>query len=81
MIQRQGRIAFCQRARNEGIAVTVDVLDAPHELRRARVQQRNAEQGATFSMVVPDAMFELASDMWEAPKQARTAARRAKVLQ
>jgi len=26
---------------------------------------RNQAQGATFSMVVPPALFELASDLWE----------------
>ena len=34
---------------------------------RARVEERNRSQGSTFSMVVPPAIFELASDLWEPP--------------
>ena len=45
--------------------LTVYVLDAPRELRRERVQQRNHEKEKTFSMEVPLHIFELtsASDM------------------
>lgn len=43
----------------------VHVLEAPRELRRRRIADRNIEQGETFSMHVSDDVFELASDMWE----------------
>jgi predicted kinase len=66
LIQRRERDAFYRRA--EGHPLTVYVLDAPREIRRARVEQRNQEQGRTFSMVVPPHVFELASDMWEPPE-------------
>jgi hypothetical protein len=54
---------------DEGLDLAVHVLDAPREVRRFRVQRRNAERGPTFSMVVPDPVFEMASDMWEPPDE------------
>lgn len=65
LIQRQPRMDFCRQVLDQGVELLVYELDAPRELRRARVQRRNVEQGATFSMVVPEAVFELASDLWE----------------
>ncbi len=56
---------FCRQVLDLGFELLVHELDAPRELRRTRVQRRNVEQGATFSMVVPEAVFELASDLWE----------------
>lgn len=67
LIQRQGRQAFCDRVRDEGHELSVVVIDVPRDVRRERVRCRNAEQGPTFSMIVPDHVFELASDLWEAP--------------
>ncbi len=69
LIQRQGRAEFCERMQAEGHAFTVHVLDAPLEVRRERVQRRNAEKGPTFSMVVPDHVFDMASALWEAPDE------------
>ncbi len=69
LIQRQSRVAFCQRVLDEGFELQVHVLDAPREIRRARVQRRNAERGETFSMVVPAHIFEMASDLWEGPDE------------
>ena len=37
------------------------------------VRQRNVVQGATFSMVVPDHVFEMASALWEPPDDAELA--------
>jgi hypothetical protein len=45
------------------------VLDAPLELHRERVRRRNEEQGPTFSMLVPDHIFEIASTLWEPPDE------------
>jgi len=70
LIQRQDRTAFCQRIKDEGFELMVYVLDVSRDERRERIQRRNAEKGSTFSMVVPDHIFELASDMWEAPDEA-----------
>lgn len=67
LIQRAERLPFCQQVIDAGFALRIHVLDAPTELRRERVQRRNREQGPTFSMIVPDAIFDLASQYWEPP--------------
>ncbi len=67
LIQRAARLAVLQALQQEGVPFCVHVLDAPLEIRRERVKRRNVEQGETFSMVVPDHIFEMASSMWEAP--------------
>jgi predicted kinase len=67
LVQRQARAEIYERARLAAVHLRVHVLDADRELRRERVARRNAEQGPTFSMVVPDAVFDLASDAWEPP--------------
>ena len=65
LIQRQARMEFYERMHAAGVEFTVHVLDAPIEERRARVRRRNTERGPTFSMVVPDHIFEVASGLWE----------------
>jgi predicted kinase len=67
LVQRQSREDFYRRARDASVELQICVLDASRELRRERVARRNVEKGPTFSMVVPDAVFEMASDMWQAP--------------
>ena len=67
LIQRQQRSAFCQRVRTEGFDLVLYILDEPRDVRRERVRLRNTSKGSTFSMVVTDHVFEVASDMWEAP--------------
>lgn len=69
LVQRRQRWAFYERLESADIAYAVHVLDAPRDIRRERVKHRNIEQGATFSMVGPDAIFELASDFWEPPDE------------
>lgn len=70
LLQRQERERFYQRVDAAGLALTLHVLDAARDVRRQRVEERNRAQGATFSMVVPPAIFELASDLWEPPDAA-----------
>jgi predicted kinase len=48
LIQRRDREKFYARVDKAGFGLTVYVLDAPRELRRARVQRRNQEKGETF---------------------------------
>jgi len=67
LIQRAARLPFCQQVAEAGRPLRIHVLDAPTEVRRERVHRRNVEQGPTFSMVVPDAVFDMASQFWEAP--------------
>lgn len=65
LIRRRDRDAFFGQVSLHEFPVTMHLLDAPRELRRARVVARNAEKGPTFSMTVPLEVFEMASDMWE----------------
>lgn len=65
LILRRDREALYVRAEASGVGLTVYVLDAPRRLRRERVERRNRERGATFSMEVPPHIFERASDLWE----------------
>lgn len=74
LIQREARRDIYERARAQQIALKVVVLDAPWATRRERVMRRNQERGPTFSMVVPDHVFEIASRMWEPPDAAEAAA-------
>lgn len=75
MIQRSDRERLYAWVDDARLALQVWVLDAPREIRRVRVEQRNAERGATFKMVVPPAIFELASDLWQAPDEGECSAR------
>ena len=67
LIQRQGRISFYEKVKGAGIELKVYVLDAPKDVRLERVMRRNLEKGETFSMIVPEQIFEIANNMWEAP--------------
>jgi predicted kinase len=65
LIRRADRERFYARVDDAGFELTLYVLDAPREVRRERVQRRNLDRGETFSMEVPLAFFEFASDRWE----------------
>jgi len=67
LIQRRDRLRLYRRVDEAGLDLKIHVLDADRQLRRERVEQRNASKGATFSMVVPPHIFDLASDLWEPP--------------
>lgn len=67
LVQREARERFYAWVDANAFDLAVYVVDAPRALRRARVMARNEAQGETFSMVVPPAFFELASDLWEPP--------------
>lgn len=69
LIQRALRVELFRKMEQEGISFSVHVLDVAKDIRYERVQRRNREQGKTFSMVVPDHIFEAASNMWEAPDE------------
>lgn len=80
LIRRAERAAFYDRVEAAHIPLSVYLLDAPRDLRRQRVHQRNIEQGPTFSMVVPPAIFEFASDRWEPPDEAERLSRAMRVV-
>jgi predicted kinase/uncharacterized glyoxalase superfamily protein PhnB len=67
LLQRTERERFYERIEQAGVAYILYVIDAARDVRRARVMKRNDEKGATFAMVVPPAIFEMASDRWEPP--------------
>ncbi|MEQ1596032.1 MAG: ATP-binding protein [Casimicrobium sp.] len=80
LVQRQSREEFYQRARDAGIELKVYVLEASREVRRKRVQRRNVEKGVTFSMVVPERIFEIASDMWQSPDEVEMSENRIELI-
>lgn len=60
------RTLFYQQMTSSDIEFTVYLLDAPRDLRRQRVLQRN--QSAKYdTQIVPMNFFEYASDAWEEP--------------
>ena len=67
LLRRSERERFYERVDGAGFDATIHVIDAPRDVRRERVSERNLAKGATFSMVVPNDAFELASDLWEPP--------------
>jgi predicted kinase len=69
------RERFYERLEDAGFDSTIHVIDAPRDVRRERVNERNRTKGDTFSMVVPPDIFELASDLWEPPSASECAGR------
>ncbi len=65
LVQRQDRLDFYSRLDTAGLAYTVHILDAPREVRAARVAARNQKRGATFQMEVTPEIFALADRFWE----------------
>jgi predicted kinase len=65
LLRRRDRARIYGRAEAAGLRLVIHALDAPRDVRRERVERRNREQGATFSMIVPPEIFERASDFWE----------------
>lgn len=75
LIQQRDRQRLYRRVDEAGLDLRVYALDADRQLRRERVERRNADRGQTFSMVVPPHIFDLASDLWEPPDDAESRAR------
>lgn len=75
LVQAQDRSDFYARIDAAEYPLRVYVLDAPRAVRRARVHARNDAQCGTFQMVVPDEIFESASDLWEPPDDLEIGAR------
>ncbi|UZR27253.1 AAA family ATPase [Methylococcus mesophilus] len=76
LIRRQDREDFYSRVDAAEFELKVYVLDTPEEVRRQRVRRRNIEKGSTFRMEVPDEMFEIANNLWEAPDSVECRERR-----
>ena len=67
------RGSFYELARAHGLSMRVCVVDAPRDVRRTRVQQRN-QKADPYTQIVPAAFFEQASDAWQPPDEAERAA-------
>lgn len=80
LIQRRDRTRLYKRVHDAGLELKIYVLDAPREVRRERVEERNRVRGATFSMVVPPPIFDLASDLWEPPDEAECSGRNVRFI-
>ncbi len=80
LIRRHDRERLYRRLDAAALDHLVYVMDAPRDVRRQRVRRRNRAKGATFSMIVPDHIFELASDMWEPPDEAERSGRAVRVI-
>lgn len=81
LVHRDDRLSIYRRAEAEPYDYTVYVLDVPVAERRERVRTRNVEKGPTFSMEVPDAVFDMASEMWEPFDSAECAGRDVQFVQ
>lgn len=69
------REAFYEQARAEDLRLLVYLVDAPRDVRRERVLQRNNAPGP-FTQIVPLELFERASDIWQPPSEPERAERR-----
>ena len=67
LIRAAERHAVYERLSAAGVAFDVTWVDAPIDVRRARVIARNAGALATFAHEVPLPVFEMASALWEPP--------------
>lgn len=52
-----------------GLSVAVHFVDVPAEERWRRVEQRNAQQGETYSLTVDRGMFDFMEGLWEPPNE------------
>ena len=74
-----GLMRQSDRARVRGIAEATGLplqfhfVDAPTEVRRARVQERNVIRGKSFAIDVPPDMFDFIEGVYEAPDAAELA--------
>lgn len=69
LVRRLERDEYYAKARAEELELAVYVLDAPRDIRRERIVERNRSAGE-HTQVVPMHFFEVASDAWEPPTEA-----------
>ncbi len=70
LMNRASRERMRQRAQAAGLSLQWHFVDAPQEVRRARVAGRNTTKGETFVREVPPEMFDLIEGVYEAPTPA-----------
>ena len=69
-MRRVNRERIRQLAHAKSLVLQWHFVDAPREVRRARVADRNTAKGATFVREVPPEMFELMEQLYEPPEPA-----------
>lgn len=69
-MRRANRERIRQTAQAKGLSVQWHFVDAPQEVRRARIVGRNTAKGETFVREVSPEMFDLIEQLYEAPEPA-----------
>lgn len=75
LVATHERETYYAKARDHELTLHVYLVDAPRDVRRERVAQRNSSAGE-HTQVVPMAFFERASDAWQPPSDAERNAMR-----
>jgi predicted kinase len=70
LMRRADRERIRKIAREAGLSMQGHFVDAPQEVRRARVAARNEAKGETFVREVPPEMFDMIEAIYEAPAPA-----------
>ena len=70
LMNRASRERMRQRAQAAGLSPKWHFVDAPQDVRRARVAGRNTTKGETFVREVPPQMFDMIEGVYEAPTPA-----------
>lgn len=65
--KRAHRADFARFAAQLGLPAALHWIDVPADERWRRVEQRNAQKGASFAMAVDRTMFDFMEGAWEAP--------------
>jgi predicted kinase len=73
LLRQHDRTRLVELARAQGVQASLHFIDAPLELRKRRVFNRNLEQGETFSLHVSPAMFDIMEGIYQAPDAAELA--------
>jgi predicted kinase len=73
LVSTKERYAFYQMVRAHDRELRIYLIDAPRDVRRERVAERN-QRAEPFTQIVPPAFFENASDAWEPPSEAECTA-------
>ncbi|HEY3949284.1 ATP-binding protein [Phenylobacterium sp.] len=68
VMRRADRERVRQIAEGAGLTLQLHFVDAPAEVRRARVAGRNQVRGETFAIDVPPDMFDFIEGVYEAPE-------------
>ena len=69
-MRREHRERIRKLAQEVGLSMQWHFVDAPQEVRRARVADRNQTKGETFVREVPPEMFDMIEAIYEAPAPA-----------